>query len=72
MTGKGRKLFIGGLPGDCDEKALQNAFANWETEDGKILKSLYFTSRYLIMSDFANISCKCNSSKLFCSRSFLY
>lgn len=35
MTGGGkRKLFVGGLPSDCDEKALGNAFSNWETEDG--------------------------------------
>ncbi|KAK3737247.1 hypothetical protein QZH41_010877, partial [Actinostola sp. cb2023] len=33
MTGGGKKLFIGGLPGDCDEKALGNAFSRWETED---------------------------------------
>jgi hypothetical protein len=37
MTDPGkRKLFIGGLPSECDEKALGNAFSRWETEDGKL------------------------------------
>ncbi|EDO35135.1 predicted protein [Nematostella vectensis] len=32
MTGK-RKLFVGGLPGETDDKALGDGFSNWEIED---------------------------------------
>ncbi|EDO27597.1 predicted protein [Nematostella vectensis] len=38
MTGK-RKLFVGGLPGETDDKALGDGFSNWEIEDDFFLLS---------------------------------
>lgn len=69
MTGGKRKLFIGGLPGDCDEKALRNAFANWELEDGE-LNQFFCANLISYPSSPSDLSCylKLLSRALFVSK----